>query len=305
MEKKPITRIKIITEDRYVLSATHFIPRKPVDRVIIINSATGVKQQFYASFAEYLTIFGFHVYTYDYRGIGSSIHGSVKVSNGSLITWGETDLSSVVDYVRQRHPGYSISMVGHSIGGQLIGLSERSVYADSFVLIASQTPYWKNFEGMMLFKVWMLWYVLIPVLTKLFGFFPAKTLRLFENLPAEAGLQWARWGKSNNFLFGEFPEKKKIFSGLDQPALVLSFSDDALAPYKAVMDLLQYYSNLKIQHKHISPDQIARNAIGHFNFFRKEFCHPLWAEVSDWLVHQHKTASMNKKEVKELILSNR
>lgn len=294
--------IRILTKDRYVLSATHFIPRKPVNRVVIINSATGVRQKFYADFASYLTTLGFDVYTYDYRGIGTSLHGR-QPGKASLADWGELDAPAMINYVRQRHPGAGVTVIGHSIGGQLTGMSSASLYADTVVMIASQTPYWKNYNSSIWFlmKIWLLWHIVIPASTRLFGYFPARKMGLFENLPAEASRQWARWAKNSNYLFDELPEKRETFASLHQPALVLSFSDDKLAPRTAVEDLLQHYKNLRIEHRHISPEQIGRKSIGHFNFFRKGFRHPLWTAVSDWILTEHRSMSMEKFVKKEKV----
>ena len=278
-----ITEIKILTKDLYVLSSRHFIPAEPNGHVIIINPATGVKQSFYAHFAAYLANEGFHVYTYDYRGIGASRFGSLKNFDASILMWGEDDFGAMVKYIRQRHPLYSISVVGHSIGGQIIGLSKLSQAVDSIVMIGSQTPFWRHYKGTMLPKVWNLWHLMIPLLTQLFGYFPARSLGLFEDLPGPAALQWARWGKNKNYLFDELPHKREIFSSLQQPTLVYSFSDDPYAPLKAVEDLLGHYQNLKIEHRHIVPKSISRNSIGHFSFFRKSSEEIFWNEVSLWV----------------------
>jgi predicted alpha/beta hydrolase len=138
----------------------------------------------------------------------------------------------------------------------------------------------------MRFKVWLLWHVLIPAFTKMLGYFPAKKLGLFEDLPGQAALQWARWGKNKNYMFDELPKKKEQFEMLSKPALVFSFSDDPIAPSDAVKDLLHYYSNLDIEHHHLEPSDIGRKHIGHFNFFRKEFRDPFWSSVSQWLLER-------------------
>ncbi len=47
-------KITIITSDNYNLSAHLFEPENSNGRFLLINSATGVKQQVYFSFANYL-----------------------------------------------------------------------------------------------------------------------------------------------------------------------------------------------------------------------------------------------------------
>lgn len=289
-----MTEIKILTNDLFALSARHFIPGDPNGQVIVINAATGVKQNFYSHFAVYLANQGFHVYTYDYRGIGSSKHVPLKNFDATILEWGELDLSAVLKYVKQRHPSYSISIVGHSIGGQIIGLSPTSVLADSIVMIGSQTPYWKHYRGTMLLKVWQLWHIMIPLLTQLFGYFPSRSLGLFEDLPAPVAMQWSRWGKSRNYIFDELPEKKELFESLRQPALVYSFADDQYAPIGAVKDLLSHYSNLQVEHRHIHPAKINRKSIGHFNFFRKSSEAIFWNKISEWLRSKNVSTTKTK-----------
>jgi predicted alpha/beta hydrolase len=275
--------IKILTTDHYVLSARHFIPGRSLRHTVIINPATGVKQQFYAHFAAFLSLHGFQTYTYDYRGIGESTPPSLRHCSSNLINWGECDLSAVIRYARERHPGNTLTLLGHSIGGQLIGTSPESRHADNIVMIAAQTPYWRNYKGIMRFKVWNLWHIMIPLLTKACGYFPSRKIGLFENLPGPAALQWARWGKSKHYLFGDYPDKKKIFNSLCQRALAYSFSDDPFAPREAVEDLLQHYTNLNLTHKHFRPSDVNLTSIGHFTFFRKTSEEIFWKDIVDWL----------------------
>ena len=66
------------------LSATLFTPKQPAKAAIMIGPATGIKRQFYSAFATYLCEQGFGVITFDNRGIGGSVKGSVKQSDASL-----------------------------------------------------------------------------------------------------------------------------------------------------------------------------------------------------------------------------
>ena len=61
--------------DGFNLSVKIFEPENAIGKLLIINSATGVKQQVYFSFAKYMSQNGFTVITYDYSGIGESVHG--------------------------------------------------------------------------------------------------------------------------------------------------------------------------------------------------------------------------------------
>lgn len=275
--------LTIITKDFNHIHATEYKAESSNGITVIINSAMAVKQSFYSEYANFLASEGFQVITYDYQGIGKSKKQPLSKMETSIIDWATQDYEAVLLYAKETYPKNSITVLGHSIGGQLIGFSERSVAVEQFMLIASQTPYWKNYRNSTKPKLLMLWYFLIPFFTRVFRFFPASYLGLFENLPKSAALQWMRWARSRDYAFTELPEKIKTFEKLQQPCLAISFSDDTYAPEKAVNNLLGYYKNLNIEHWQLSPEDIAMDSIGHFGFFKKRFKNTLWASSAKWL----------------------
>ena len=56
-------------------------------KILLINSATGVKHQVYFSFDQFFTEKGFTVITYDYRRIGLSKPEKMKGFSASMRTW--------------------------------------------------------------------------------------------------------------------------------------------------------------------------------------------------------------------------
>jgi predicted alpha/beta hydrolase len=273
--------IKITATDGYALSVTSFIPKKANGKIVLINSATGVKQKYYSDFAGWLAEQGFRVYTYDYRGIGNSKPADLKSFSATMHDWGTKDYHSILKYLFQAFPDSQFVVIGHSVGGQIIGMSPLSENIDLIVNIGAQTPYWKNYPSTK--RIFAFGYLIIPVFTKLFGYFPASKLRLFEDLPAGVALQWARWAKTENYLFDELPSMRERFAALHQPALMLSFSDDSLAPRKAVEQLMQFYKNLKWSHMHVKPEDLLQKEIGHFGFFRRNSSFAFWGEVLQWI----------------------
>ncbi|MFC3159104.1 hypothetical protein ACFOEQ_11760 [Chryseobacterium arachidis] len=65
-------KLILTTRDHVSITAHLFLPEKSNQKLLLINSATGVKQQVYFSFARFFSENGFTVITYDYRGIGLS-----------------------------------------------------------------------------------------------------------------------------------------------------------------------------------------------------------------------------------------
>jgi predicted alpha/beta hydrolase len=288
--------ISVITRDGVRISATWFIADHSQEKIVLINSATGVKQSYYSDFACFLAKQGFNVYTYDYRGIGASRHSDIAYAYGDMKDW-STDVDAMISHVTGVHPQAKLIIIGHSVGGQLIGMSKLAGYADAFLMVGAQTPYWKNFDGIgQRIKLIFFWYFLIPVLTKIFGYFPSSKLKLFEDLPFHVARQWARWARSPRFAFDEHPSLRTSFECLDQRSLFISVADDNLAPQKAVLELKQHYKNLRAEHWHIHPEDILQEKIGHFGFFRKQMEIALWNDTVRWIqsvtpVQKYKTAS--------------
>lgn len=276
--------LQVVTSHGRRLAATRFIPHRPNGRVVLINPAVGVKQKFYATFANYLSLQGFVVYTYDYSGIGQSRPAKLKNLSVSMADWA-LDYKAMLVNLNESHPHHKIIVIGHSFGGQVVGFSEWSARIETFVAIASQTPYWKNFHGLFnRAKLFTFWYFLIPVFTRLVGYFPARKFGLFEDIPAKAALQWARWAKTPGYVFDELPALKKNFESLQQPALFIGFRDDELAPEPAMVDLIRYFTQARVTRWMFSPDEILQKRIGHFGFFHKKMENLLWPEVVTWLM---------------------
>lgn len=275
--------ISVPARDGVRVSATWYISDNANEKVVLINSATGVKQGYYNEFATYLTRQGFNVYTFDYRGIGESLANKKELLQCDMKDWSK-DVDAMIAHISRVHQHARLVIVGHSVGGQLIGMSRLSAYADALILVGAQTPFWKNFGGgLTKVKLLFFWYFLIPVFTRLFGYFPASKLGLFEDLPPNVALQWARWAKTSKYVFKENPELKASFDLLDQRTLFVSVSDDDLAPHKAVLDLKQHFTRIQAEHWHIHPEDILQTKIGHFGFFRKRMENVLWQDTVRWM----------------------
>ena len=109
-----------MTDDNYTLSAHLFEPEKPRNKLLLINSATGVKQHIYFSFAQYFSEQGFTVITYDYRGIGLSKPEKMKGFQASMRIWGTQDYKAVTDFIKINFPQHRKFCLGHSVGALIL-----------------------------------------------------------------------------------------------------------------------------------------------------------------------------------------
>ena len=61
-----------------------------------------------------------------------------------MVDWGEKDMDTVLGWVKSHYPEYTIKGVGHSIGGQLLGILPDSNRYQAFLGIASQHIHWQH-----------------------------------------------------------------------------------------------------------------------------------------------------------------
>src|SRR5690606_30521268 len=121
--------IEIPTANDYSIAATVFDSQHHRS-VLIINSATGVKQYYYRKFSEFTAKKGITVITYDYRGISLSLNQNIKEIESNATAWAQVDMEAVLQYTRKQYPQAKITLMGHSIGGQIIGLTKSALTVD-------------------------------------------------------------------------------------------------------------------------------------------------------------------------------
>src|SRR5690348_14590136 len=108
--------------DGFSLAVSHFHAETPARALVLIASATAVPRQYYAKFARYLAERGFDVLTFDYRGIGGSRPLSLRGFSARMRDWALLDLQAAVDFAAGRAGGKPLFFIGHSFGGQALGL---------------------------------------------------------------------------------------------------------------------------------------------------------------------------------------
>lgn len=270
----------LAARDGVKLAATLFEPASANGGAILINSGAGIPRQFYAAFAGHLAACGFTVLTYDYRCIG----GSEAPRAATMEQWGGVDQASMLDHLARLAPGAARAVIGHSFGGQVLGLADNIADVRASVLICSQTGHWRHWpRGRRRLRMFALWWLLIPGFTALTGRFPGSWIGT-ANLPASIALSWARWGRSRHYVCdGEGKPLRPYNDKVAFPVRWLSFTDDTAAPFGAVEALRSYYPNAAVERLHLSPADIGVPAVGHFGFFRKSMPRKSWDEIASWL----------------------
>src|ERR1700744_3238779 len=237
-----IDDITFPAKDGYVLGATLFLPRGAKHHAVLINSATGPRRHIYKRFASYLARRGCAVLTYDYRGIGDSrqraVTGYIKPKSltgfkTTLADWAALDAAAAVAWMRERYHDLPLAYVGHSFGGQALGLLPNNDEIKRALLIAAPAAYWKLIASPERYRIFVLLNLVGVPLTSFFGYAPGWT-GVGEDLPKGVFDQWRRWCMRERYFFDD-PDLKAVsnFSKYTGALRALCFSDDPLATLPA------------------------------------------------------------------------
>jgi predicted alpha/beta hydrolase len=200
--------LTIPARDGYPLAATLFTGTERDTPLVIISSATGVPRQFYARFAKSLVSRGFDVLTYDYRGIGGSRPRSLRRFRARMSDWGHEDFEGVLRYAKSRLGRETVRVVGHSVGGQLLGFAESNAMIERVACVASLLGDYRLWPRGEKLRMLATWYGLIPLANAVFGYVPGK-LGIGEDLPAGIAREWRDWCVTEGYFFGGDGESRR------------------------------------------------------------------------------------------------
>lgn len=276
----PVQRdVCVIAADGYALAATLYEP-PGADTVVLVNSATAVPRRFYQRFAFYLQQHGWSVLTYDYRGIGGSRPPSLRGFAATMRDWTFLDMTAAVDWIARELAPRRLFVVGHSFGGQTFGMVENAARADAMVGVSAQSGHWGVQGGREPKRVRLIVTVIIPLLSRLFGYFPWSWFARGEDLPKGVALEWAGWCRKRNYLLDDEALPLERYRRFEAPVLAYSIEDDDWGTRRAVDEMMRAYGN--VTRRHAAPADYGLPRLGHTGFFR-EGAEPLWREMVNWL----------------------
>lgn len=289
---------KINCADGYPLALSLYQANKP-EGIVIIGSAIGIPQKFYSDFAKFLNEKNYHCITFSYRGTEDSL-AKKKPYDVKLEDWGLQDIEAVIQFAMQiasqrvessdatTSNNLPIHFIGHSVGGQLIGLAPSSSRLNSMVFVASSCPYWKRWGFPENIKMLLAPRVVFPIVSLGRDEFPTQRLGLGSiKIPTQIAKQWAKWMLKPDYLFDKkFGLAINHYQSLTQPLLSLGFKDDKLAPEINIKKLLGQFSAATITEKIIDPNGLNVSNIGHSGFFKPKFRSSLWEDTITWIEQQ-------------------
>lgn len=277
------------TADGFALQGRLYGDASSCHSAVLIVSAMGVPQRFYADFAEWLAAQGHAVMTFDYRGVGASrpeAHAkSLRGLAADVNIWAEQDTVAALGWLDARLPSTTpVHWLGHSLGGQIFGMVHNRDRVSRVVTIGVGTGYWLHQTLKVRSYVWWLWFVVAPLAMKLHGYFPGKRLRKVGDLPLGVMAQWRRACLNRDYLVGVGGEKMRAdYAAVTTPMLSLSFTDDEYMSARNTAQMHAFYASAPRDMRRIAPQDVGAKRIGHFGFFRQKFSATLWPQVTQWL----------------------
>jgi predicted alpha/beta hydrolase len=278
-----VKRLTVSTRDGHALSACHFDCAGLPKACVVIAAAMAVPQSFYAPFAQYLATQGFAVWSFDYRGTGESLQGSMRGAKADLTDWYARDYDALVNLAAEAVPDAPVFAVGHSFGGQSAPLLPSRGRLAGLVNIAVGSGSQRHLTPRIRRTAPLMWYLMAPLLCPLFGYFPGERLGVIGDIPTGAMFQWRRWCLTPDYLLTGEPGAREAYASAEYPVLALTFADDEMLLEAGSRLLHDAYCKRAADYRVIDPAAFGLTRIGHFGFFKPQSESTLWPVVTKWM----------------------
>jgi predicted alpha/beta hydrolase len=270
------------------IAGTWFEPAGAVAAAVLVVCGAGIPARFYENFARYLAARGAAVLTFDYRGIGASRDEPLRALDSGMEHWAVHDIASAFAELSRAHRDVPLCAVAHSVGTLLMGAAPEATRLSRLVFFGPHTGYWRDYGPRWRWLMYGVWHLSMPALTRAFGYFPGKRLKLGEDLPPRVALDWAARRQPE---IGRDPDEARRFRRIlsrypeiRAHTLVLSITDDAFAPPTAAKRVLSLYPNLEVTQEIVAPSDVGCRRLGHFGFLRRPASEFFWRRTAQWLL---------------------
>lgn len=273
------TSLQIPTTDNLLLSAFLFEPKSLPKGVILLCTGMGIPKEFYERYCTFLAEEGYVALVFDYRGMGNFLKKSASNHKEiNLRNWAIKDMTSVVNWLKVRYPNQKLYFFGHSVGGQIAGLMENHDLIERFVFFSSTTGHWTVFGFPMNLLTIFMFYLHIPITTRLFGYMPKSLTYRGVGIAKGVAQEWAQWSRKRNYIAAFFDKTlpENYYEAIQQKIEVIWFTDDFIATHRAVSSMLAYYKNADVTQHPMNPKELGLPRMGHGGFFTKRAGKKMW-----------------------------
>ena len=272
-------KIRLNARDGYALGATYWQQEKPKG-IVAINAGTCVDQKFYARFAHWLAQQHYDVLTYDYRGVGESAPANLKGFKASIVNWGQLDIPAVIDWMVEKYPHQKRGMIGHSMGGQIIGLADNINQIDKIVAFVPSYGNWQNNAAKGRWKMGLNWATVFPFTVLRNGYFPASRMGMGNDWPRGVTWDWWSWG-IRRLPHSKIMENRGIthyYYDIKVPLKAYFTVDDLIATERCIPHYRVDFASTDLEVVMLKPEDYGVKKIAHLGMFSPK-CQQLWEEV--------------------------
>jgi len=283
-----IRQVRVRTADGQLLAGRIYVPTEPV-AVMVINPATGYRQDFYTPFARAATEHGWAVMTFDYRGQGESARTSAWRETARMLDWARYDIPAAARAICTAFPGLPLDIVGHSIGGQFAALIDPDLPVRRLALLSSSSGYWGDQSPPLKYAAWLFWRFFGPSYLLLRGHIPKGLFWRGEALPPRVWSDWRDFGVNPECFRDAIAEIGLTcrYERFTAPVCAWTPDDDPIANSQTVRWLLERYPHAPTEMKCVRHEDLGRGPIGHDGLFRAKMADAFWPQVFHWFTQEN------------------
>ncbi len=264
---------KIVTTDNVTLYGELF-RCQDAKGIVLVNPGTATKTSFYKPFVEFLVSNGFHVFLWNYRGFGESKTETLKGSSYRYSDIGFYDIPAAIDSVKAMYPDLPLYCIGHSAGGQQIGLASNFDKIDGLIVVAASAGYFSYMPLGYRIKANFFFRIFVPLFSAIYGYVPASKFDLMEDLSAPLAKEWGDWCKEKELFFSKKFYGKTIPEGtckhFKMPIHVFVADDDEICTKRNMNSFWKNVVSSKgIQFTEYRALEFPSKEIGHFGYFKR------------------------------------
>ena len=246
---------------------------------LLVFPGIGVPQRVFRHIAAWFAGNGVRVVSIDYRGMGAST-GPNALRTANLTNWAARDAVGALRFVEQSNKA-PVVLLAHSFGGQALGFSDEFRRLQGVILVGSQFGQARHWDGLARAKIAAYWNLVLPASIAVFEIIPGWT-GLGVPLPRGVAREWARWGRTREWLLPHVEGAERRYATFDRPIRAYAMTDDDIAPSRGVSDLLGRFRATAVERVDLAPADLALPEIGHMGLFRPGGTERIWEEMFDF-----------------------
>lgn len=270
-ERRPTGEAIEIIAEGAKLSARFFAPEGQAKAHLVMHSATGVPQGYYAPFADWAAKQGIGVLTYDYRDFGASQHRPMRESKATFSDWTIRDQGAAEAALAELAPAGPLWMLGHSAGGLTFSFRKHNARVERITTIGAGFAHFTDHPWSYLPTVLAFWFAVGPLATTLAGYLPGKALLVGADLPAGVYWQWRKWCTRRDFFQSDIgvTMPKPDFHMEGPQVRILTMEDDVVVPPVAVLRYVAAFPQGRVTYQKLHPYDYGLPSLRHIEVFSR------------------------------------